>query len=250
MAFRGSAASPLAYARTAGILLLVILACAGLGMMYVPATLIVPGDATATANNIRASESLFRLGIASDVVLALAEIVMVVVLYRLFEPVSRTLSLVAAFARLTMTVIQGANLLNRLAVLLVLGGAGYLATFGRARLDSLALLFLDVHAQVVFVWEAFFALHCLLLGYLIFKSGFLPRVLGVFMAVAAVGYATESFGNLLLPAHKKVFTAVLGVAVVGEFPFFLWLLFKGVDVRRWHELAGSSGEAAPPTSSS
>ncbi|MHC4224129.1 MAG: DUF4386 domain-containing protein, partial [Planctomycetota bacterium] len=91
MALRVSAASPLVYARTAGILLFVILACAGLGMMYVPATLIVPGDATVTADNIRASESLFRLGIASDVMLALAEIAMVVVLYRLFEPVSRTL---------------------------------------------------------------------------------------------------------------------------------------------------------------
>ena len=103
MANHAAEISPLAYARTAGILVLVILACAGIGMMYVPSALIVPGDAAVTADNIRASEWLFRLGMLSDAVLFLTEIVLIVVLYRLFEPVSRTLSLIAAYARLTMT---------------------------------------------------------------------------------------------------------------------------------------------------
>jgi len=140
---RATEISPSAYARTAGILVLVILGCAGVGMMYVPSTLLVPGDAAATADNIRASKGLFRLGMVADAALFLTEIVLVVVLYRLFEPVSRTLSLIAAYARLTMTVIQGVNLLNSMAVLLVLSGAAHLAVFEPAQLDALALLFVD-----------------------------------------------------------------------------------------------------------
>lgn len=241
MANRPAEMSPLAYARTAGILVLVILACAGFGMMYVPSALIVPGDAAATADNIRASEWLFRLGMVSDAVLFLTEIVLVVILYRLFEPVSRTLSLIAAYARLTMTVIQGFNLVNSFAVLLVLSGAGYLAVFEQMQLDALALLFVDAHGQVIFIWEAFFALHCFVLGYLIYTSGFVPKVLGVLMALAALAYLTESMGNILLPRYADVYAAIIGVAAwIGELPFFFWLLFKGVDEKRWHERAAAA----------
>ena len=241
MANHAAEISPLAYARTAGILVLVILACAGIGMMYVPSALIVPGDAAVTADNIRASEWLFRLGMLSDAVLFLTEIVLIVVLYRLFEPVSRTLSLIAAYARLTMTVIQGANLLNSFAVLLVLSGAAYLAGFEQAQLDALALLFVDAHRQVIFIWEAFFALHCFVLGYLIYSSGFVPKVLGGLMALAALGYLTESMGNILLPRYADVYAIIIGVAAwAGELPFFLWLLFKGVDEQRWQERAAAA----------
>ena len=219
---------------------MIILTCAGVGMMYVPSALFVPGDAAATATNIKASEWLYRLGMLSDAVLFLAEVVLVVVLYRLFEPVSRTLSLIAAYARLTMTVIQGVNLLNSFAVLLVLSGAGYLAAFEQAQLDALALLFVDAHGQVIFIWEAFFALHCFVLGYLIYTSGFVPKVFGALMALAALGYLIESMGNTLLPRHADVYSAIIGVAAwAGEIPFFLWLLFKGVDEQRWHERAAA-----------
>jgi len=210
MASRAAAMSPLSYARTAGILVLVILACAGLGMMDVPSALVVPGDAAATADNIRASEWLFRLGMVSDAVLFLAEIVLVVVLYRLFEPVNRTLSLIAAYARLTMAVIQGVNLLTSFAVLLVLSGAGYLAAFEQAQLDALALLFVDAHGRVIFIWEAFFAMHCFVLGCLIYTSGFVPKVLGALMALAALRYLIESMGNILLPRYADVYSAIIG----------------------------------------
>ena len=238
MANPGVEISPLAYARTAGFLVLIILACAGVGMMYVPSALFVPGDAAATATNIKASEWLYRLGMLSDAVLFLAEVVLVVVLYRLFEPVSRTLSLVAAYARLTMTVIQGVNLLNSLAVLLVLSGAGYLSVFERAQLEAFAMLFVEAHGQVVFIWEAFFALHCFVFGYLIYTSSFVPKALGIRMVLAASAYLPESFGNILLPQYADVYAAIIGAAAwIGEIPFFLWLLFKGVDEQRWHERA-------------
>jgi hypothetical protein len=243
MANRGAEISPLAYARTAGTLVLIILACASVGMMYVPSALFVPGDAVATATNIKASEWLYRLGMLSDAVLFLAEIVLVVVLYRLFEPVSRTLSLVAAYARLTMTVIQGVNLLNSFAVLLVLSGAGYLSVFDLAQLDALAMLFVEAHGQVVFIWEAVFALHCFVLGYLIYTSSFVPRALGILMVLAALAYLTESIGNILLPQYADTYAAIIGVAAwMGEIPFFLWLLFKGVDEQQWHERAATAGQ--------
>ena len=124
-------------ARIAGFLYLLITMAAIAAHMYVPSTLIVPGDATATANNIAASEPLFRVGaIGGELVILLSEIVLSVLLYVLFKPVSRLLSLVAAVSRLAMTVIHGLNLLNYFFVLLLIGGAGYLA----ARLGALRVL--------------------------------------------------------------------------------------------------------------
>src|SRR5437016_3944773 len=144
-------------AKIEGVLHLIMAVFAGFSMMYVRSTLVVPGDAAKTANNIMASEGLFRFSIASDALVFLIEIVLVVLLYRLLKPVSRTLSLVAAFSRLAMTVIQGINLLNHIFVLLLLSGASYLTVFAPDQLQALVLLFLDAHGYVVFIWGLFFA---------------------------------------------------------------------------------------------
>ena len=151
-------------ARIAGFLILVITVFAPFSMMYVPSTLVVPGDAATTANNILASEGLFRAGIASDSIVFLIEIVVTVLLYVLLKPVSKTLSLVAAFARLAMTVVQGINLLNHFFVLLLLSGAGYLTVFASDQLHALVLLFLNAHEYVALIWGLFFGLHLLVLG--------------------------------------------------------------------------------------
>lgn len=136
-------------ARIAGVLILMIAVFAPFSMLYVPSTLMVPGDAAATANNIMASEGLFRLGIASDSVVFLIEIVMTILLYVLLKPVSKTLSLVAAFSRLAMTVIQGINLLNHFLVLLLLSGATYLTVFAPDQLHALVLYF-SMHMNLWF----------------------------------------------------------------------------------------------------
>ena len=233
--------SPLVYARAAGILFLIILACAAFSMMYVPSSLIVPGDAAATAGNIKASESLFRWGLVGESLLFLSEIVLTVMLYLLLKPVSKTLSLVAAFARLAMTVMQGTNLVFKFAALLVLSGAGYLTVFEPDQLYALVLLLFDAHNYGALVWGAFFSLHCFVLGYLIFKSGYFPRVLGVLMVLAALGYLADSFGNFLSPGYEERFAwAVTVTAFVGELPFFLWLLIRGVNVRKWQERVAAS----------
>jgi hypothetical protein len=235
---RTAGTSPLVYARIAGLLLLIVAVLGPFSVIYVPSTLIVPGDATATADNIEASRWLFSLGIVSDSLIFLIEIVLTVLLYVLLRPVSRTLSLIAAFARLAMTIVQGINLLPYFIALLLLSGAGYLTVFEPAQSDALALLFLNAHGYGVFIWQLFFGLHLLVLGYLIFKSGYFPRILGVLVIAGSLGYLIDGYGNILFPNNTEIFGVIVGVtAVFGELPFFLWLLIKGVDVQRYNERA-------------
>jgi hypothetical protein len=235
MTSRTTDTSPLIYARVAGAVFLILLVCGPFSIVYVPSQLIVPGDATATANNIMASESLFRAGIIGEAIIFLSEIVMVVVLYVLLKPASKTLSLIAAFARLTMAIIQGINMLSSVAVLLLLSGAGYLTAFEPVQLHALVLLFVNSHEFGVIIWQMVFGLHCLVLGYLIFKSGYFPRSLGIMMIIASIGYLTDSFGNLFSSHYKEMFGWIVTMTVYGEFPFFLWLLFKGVNIQQWHD---------------
>jgi hypothetical protein len=197
------------------------------GMMYVPSTLVVPGDATATANNIVASEGLIRLGIASNAVVFLIEIVLVVMLYVLLKPVSKTFSLVAAFARLAMTTIQGINLYNQFMALQLLGGASYLSGLEPGQLHTLALLFMNAFESVALVWGLFFSLHLLVLGALVYKSGYIPRLLGVLLLVAGLCYLVQGFGTILLPAYDQIWSTV-GLVSIVEVAFPLWLVIKGV----------------------
>jgi hypothetical protein len=238
MTNRTAETSPLVYARLTGLLLIIVAAISAFSIIYVPSTLIVPGDATATADNVRASRGLISLGIVSDSLIFLTEIVLTVLLYVLLRPVSRTLALVAAFARLAMGIIMGINLLPYFIALLLVSGAGYLTVFEPAQSDALALLFLNAHEGAVYIWQLFFGFHLAVLGYLIFKSGYFPRILGVLMVVAALGYLTDAYGNILNPNYDETFGWIVGVgAIIGELPFFLWLLIKGVNVERYNERA-------------
>jgi len=219
-------------ARITGILILIMAVIAPFSMIYLPTTLIVPGDAATTAKQIKAAESLFRLGIVSDAIVFLIEIGLCALLYILLKPVSKTLSLVAAFARLAMTILQGINLLNHFFVLLLLSGAGYLTVFAPNQLQALVLLFLNAHEAVVLIWGLAFGLHLLLLGYLIYQSGYLPKIVGGLLMVAGLCYFTQDFGTLLLPQSKALFAAI-GFLSALEIALPLWLLIKGVNVEQW-----------------
>jgi hypothetical protein len=218
------------------ILILILVVIAPFGMLYLPSTLIVPGDATTTANNVMASEPLFRLGIAGDSVVFLIEIVLSVLLYVLLKPVSKTLALVTAFSRLAMTIIQGINLLNHFVVLLLLSGTGYLSVFEPGQLHALVLLFLNAHESVVLIWGLFFGLHLFVLGYLVYKSGYIPRLSGVFLVIASLCYFTQFFGNILFPQYKSIFT-MIGILSSLEIALPLGLLIKGVNVAQWEKRA-------------
>jgi hypothetical protein len=228
-----------ATARFAGALILIMAVIAPFGMLYLPSTLIVPGDATATANNIMASESLFRLGIVSDSVVFLIEIVLSVLLYVLLKPVSKTLALVVGFSRLAMTVIQGINILNHFFALLLVSGAGYLTVFEPAQLQALGLLFLNAHQSVVLIWGLSFGLHLFVLGYLVYKSMYIPKFVGVMLVAASLCYLIQSFGNILFPRYEEILT-LIGLISVVEIALPLWLLIKGVNgvkIGQWEKPA-------------
>jgi hypothetical protein len=225
--------SPHTYARAAGVLFLVLLVLGPFSILFVPSQIVEAGDAAATAANVADSENLLRLAIVSDTVIFLAEIAMAVVLYLLFRPVSRTVAAIASLARFGQAVVMAVNVLVYFVILLLLSGASYLTVVEQNQRDALALMFFDVHDYGVYVGQAFFGFSLLLLGYLIHRSGYVPRVLGLLMVVAGAGYLADSIGNFLYPDAEEALSALVGVtSVVGELPFFLWLLVKGVDVPR------------------
>lgn len=226
-------------ARIVGILTLLIVIFAPFSMIYVPTTLVIPDDATATANNIVVSQGLFRAGMVSDSIVFLIEIVLTVLLYVLVKPVNKTLSLAAAFSRLAMTIVQGINLLNHFFVLLLLGGAGYLRVFTLDQIHALVVMFLNAHESVVLIWGLFFSLHLLVFGYLVYQSGYLPKFLGILLVIVSFCYLIQAFGNMLFPQYKALFTSIGSLAFL-EIAFPLWLLIKGVNIEQWQRRVSES----------
>jgi hypothetical protein len=194
----------------------------------------VPGDATATANNIMASEGLFRVGIAGDLIMIMCDVALALIFYVLLKPVSNSLALLAAFFRLAQAATLGINLLNLLIVLQLLSGAGYLTVFGTDQLHALVMLFLDAHSIGYSIGLVFFGLSVFVLGYLVFKSGYFPRILGVLLIIASLGYLIDSFANFLLPNYDDygaIFDLVVfAPAFIAELSLCLWLLFKGAKI--------------------
>lgn len=220
--------TPRLTARYAGILYVVVFLAALFGPIYVQSTLVVPGDAVATADAISSSPALFRAGIGSYFVILLSEIPLTILLYVLLRPVDRTLSLISAAFRIAMTIIHGANLVNQLAALQLLSGANYLAAIEVGQLRALAMFFLSAHDIGWSVGMVFLSGHVLLLGYLVVKSDYLPRILGILLVLAGVSYLVDGVALLLVPGYD-VTPAVLAIFItVAELAFPLWLLVKGV----------------------
>jgi len=223
-------------ARFAGVLYLVITIAAIVAHIYVPSLIIVPGDAAATAKNMIESSTLFRLGtVGGELVVLLSEVILAVVLYVLLKPVNKTLSLIAAVSRLVMTTVHGINLINYFFAMLLVSGTGYLSVFSTEQAQSLAMLFLEAHGYGFTIGIAFLTIHVFLLGYLIFKSGYFPKVLGVLFIAAGVGYLVDSFALLLLPAYKTTPGFIAATIAIAELAFPLWLLIKGVNIEKWEK---------------
>ena len=231
-------------ARIAGVLYLAIFVIYPLAAS-VRSMLVVPGDAAATAQNVAANQSLFRWGMAGESVIFLIEIVMAGFLYVLLRPVSRSLSLASALARASEGIVMAAtNLFTSILTLFVIGNTGYLAVFEQEQQDALALLFQDANNYVILIWGLFFALHLVLLGWLVYRSGFFPKIPGILLVLAGIGYFAQSFGVMVAPGLSDVLeTVVLVLATPGELVFALWLLIKGVDENKWQARALESNEA-------
>lgn len=225
--------SPRAWARLAGVGYLVIIGAGIFAEFAVRQSLVVRGDAAATAANIVASGGLYRLGLVGDMVMLGADVLVAAALYVVFAPFSRGLALLAAFFRLAHAAVYGVMLLVAYTPLLLLGEGGYLAAFPPDRLQALALLLLEAHAYGYALALVFFGFHCLVLGHLAFWSRYVPRTLGVLLGVAGLGYLADALGRTLLAdyyAHEMVFgIAVFGPAVIAELSFALWLVVRGVQ---------------------
>jgi hypothetical protein len=224
----GGAGEALVSARLAGTLYLTIVGLGIFAEVAVRSSLIVDGDAAATAANIRDSEWLFRAGFAADLIVFLCDVALAVILFLLFRPVSRTLSLLAAAFRLTQTAIIGLNLLAMFAALLVLEEADYLSAFGAGQTEALAALSLDIHAYGYTLGLTFFAVSTLIIGSLAIRSGVVPKALGVLLLLAGAGYLADSFAFFLVPGYDgSISPILLAPAIVGEVWFAVWLLIKG-----------------------
>ncbi len=238
MATHTADTSPQVYARIGGVLYLIIIVAGVFGEAFVRGRLFVSGDAAATASNIAASQLLWRIGVAGDLIMHVCDVPLMLVFYVLLRPVSKPLALLAVLFNLIQTAVLVANKLSLLGALFLLGSADYLKAFEPDQLHALAYLSIKSHGYGFGVGLIFFGCVSLVLGHLIIRSGYLPGVLGVLMQIAGVCYLTNSFALLLAPTvANMIFPAILVPAFIAESSLALWLLVKGVNVPKWEERA-------------
>jgi hypothetical protein len=220
------------YARIAGVLFLISLVAGGLGEAYIPSKIIVSGDAAATVANIRNFGMLYRLGFATFLVESLCDITIVLLMYALLKPVNKEVSLLAGFIGLIGTAVFAVAELFYIAPVLILGGSTtYLNTFSTEQLNSLVLLSLKFYSYGGMITTAYYGMGWLLRAWLIFRSGYLPKFVGVLMAIGGLGFVVRNFLLILAPAYAS--DVLLMLMFPGGLILAIWLLVKGVDVTKW-----------------
>ena len=234
---RIAGASPRFNARMAGVCQLLEALTATFGQVIVRDRLVVAGDAAATAANILGHEPLFWLGFASSLIGVAFHIAWAVLMYELLKPVNKSLSLLAAFIILVGCAIQTLTSFLYLTPLLILKGGSSLSAFTPEQLQALALMFLKLNAYAFNIDLVFFGLWCVLTGYLIYRSAFLPRILGVLLSISGLGFLTYIYPPL---AYRLFFPYIAVASALGEIPLELWLIVMGVNAQRWKEQASAA----------
>jgi hypothetical protein len=222
--------SPQRIGRAIGILLLVSLVFGGLGEMYVPTSIIVPGDAGATASNVLHHQTLFRIGFAAYAVEGLCDAALTALLYLLLRPAGRELALIALLMRIVATAAFAAAEFFYFAALSVVR-AGNLGAFSQDQLNGLAALMLKLYGSSGSVPTLFYGTALILLGMLIYRSGYLPRWLGALLALGGASVSTGMFLVIVAPAYAS--SLLLLPMILGMVALALWLLVRGVDERGW-----------------
>ena len=203
--------------------------------------LIVAGDAATTATNLLANEGMFRFGTASLLMSTAFYVGATLFVYEVLKPVNRSLSLLAAFFSLLGCAVGAFSCVFDLVPFVLLKGASYLSAFTVDQLQVLSLAFLKLRGEANNIGLVFFGLHCLGVGYLIFRSTFMPRIIGVLMLIAGICWMT-----FLAPAVAQSLAPFnMMPGALGEVSLSLWLIIKGVDVQRWHEQAENSARPVP-----
>jgi len=199
---------------------------------FVRQRLIVPGNATATANNIMANELLFRLGFVSDLIMITSFLLLPLAFYVLLKPVNKNLALLVVIFVLASVPVSFINMLNHFAPLPLLSGADYLTAFEAGQLHAQVMLSLNLFEAGYFIAQIFHGLWLLPLGFLVYKSGYFPRIFGVLLIIACFGFLIGSFTFFLLPSYVVITYPGSMVQIIGEFGFCGWLLAKGAKVQQ------------------
>lgn len=217
-------------ARIAGAVYLSMVFTAPFSLIYVPNTLIVRGNATATASNILAHEMLFRLGIVADLISSVIFVCLAIALYRLLSGVNKTPASLMVALVLVSVAVGFMDVLNNIAALTLFRGGEFLGIFDKPQRDALAMLFLRLHGQGIVINEIFWGLWLVPFGVLVIRSRFLPRILGAWLILNGFAYVAISFTGLLVPQYNAIVYNIAFPVLFGEMAIALWLLIKGAKV--------------------
>ena len=236
MAIQTAEASPQAYARIGGALYLIIIVLGAFAEGFVANKLVAPGDIATTAHNILGAPMLWQLSVAGDLIVVLCAVPLLWIEYLLLRPVSKQLILLGVLFNLVSLAVEAISKVFLLAIVPTLENAEYLKAFAPQQLQVLANLTFKSHDIAFNIALIFFGLTCLVNGYLIFKSGYLPKFIGVLMQIAGSSYLIACFAALFAPTLSDQLTpAILVPPLIGESSFCLWLLIKGVNLAKWRE---------------
>ena len=218
-------------ARIAGLLYFLLALTGAFSILYVPSTLVVFGDAAATAENISSSELLFRTGILSGVVSHIIFVLLVLALYHLLSEINRKLAMLMVTFVVIGVAIGFVNTVNQLGALIALSGADFLSVFEKPELESLAYLFLRLHSHGIQIIQVFWGLWLFPFGLLVYQSRFIPKILGVLLIVAGVGYLLATMTFLVFPQYQSALSTLFTILEMGELPIIFWLLIVGANVQ-------------------
>jgi len=231
---RSGRSAALVQARIIGLLYVVIAVLAAFGEVYVRGGMVVSTDPSRTAANILANQQLYRAAGATDILVLACDVAVAVLFYTLLKYVDRTVALLAAAFRLSLVAVNGAAVLTHFAPLMLLNPDGGMSAIGRGQLQTLAMFSLKLHSTAFSIAIVFFGIHCVLVGYLIYRSGFLPRIFGALWVLAGALYVTHSMLILLAaPASGSSMDIILLVAGLSELSLVPWLLVVGLDSAKW-----------------
>ena len=233
--------SPQFYARIGGLAYLIIIIGGALGELFIRNKIIVSGDAMATAHKIASSPMLWRIGVAGDLIMHVCDLILAMVYYLLFRRVNKNLAMLSVLFGLIQTAVLVANKLNLMMPLFFLGNEDYLKAFDPHQLQVLAYVAIKAHGYGFSIGLIFFGLECIIDGYLIFTSGFLPKFWGGLILIAGLCYLTNSFALILFPAFSdSIFQIIITPTFIAELSMCLWLLIKGVDITKWNRLLNNN----------
>lgn len=220
-------------ARIAGFCYLVVIATGLFSEVFVRQTLRVTNDALTTAHNIQTNEMLFRWGVVADLINFIVGIPTILIIYNFFKKSNKILLQIALTLVIIQTAIIAVNLLNQITPLLLLANETYLNTFQQSQLATLSLLSLNIQSQGYAIGLVFFGFYCILIGFVIYKTNAMPRVIGVLYAIAGLCYLINSFTMFLSKGFANPIFVYLAIPIfIGELSLCLWLLLKGIDTTK------------------